>query len=177
MPALACRSSSSIPLPSITITGVRSSHELPGVRAIVPDLRGHGASELGSTLPVGAFTAVPDAPVLTMAQLAADVLALLDSPRTCLKPSLPAAPSAATSCWNSGVRRRSGCAASPSSVPSLSPMPKPISLKRVATIAQARADGVAALFDGMAQSLIGASARAQHPADRLRTPRPHEAHV
>src|ERR1700677_2636062 len=51
---------------------------LGGIRAIVPDLRGHGQSELGSDLPVGGFTRVPDAPVVTMAQLAADVLALLD---------------------------------------------------------------------------------------------------
>lgn len=50
---------------------------LAGVRAIVPDLRGHGRSQLG-ILPVGGFAAVPDAPVLTMAQLAVDVLALLD---------------------------------------------------------------------------------------------------
>jgi len=50
---------------------------LAGVRAIVPDLRGHGLSQLG-TLPAGGFAAVPGAPVLTMAQLAADVLALLD---------------------------------------------------------------------------------------------------
>src|SRR4051812_47558136 len=47
------------------------------MRAIVPDLRGHGSSKLGS-LPAGAFERVPDAPVLTMQQLAADVLALLD---------------------------------------------------------------------------------------------------
>lgn len=51
--------------------------DLAGVRAIVPDLRGHGKSELG-TLPVGGFAAIPDAPVLTMAQLAADVFSLLD---------------------------------------------------------------------------------------------------
>jgi len=51
--------------------------ELAGVRAIVPDLRGHGASELG-TPPAGGLAAVPDAPVLTMAQLASDILALLD---------------------------------------------------------------------------------------------------
>src|SRR5580698_479845 len=54
------------------------SEGLGGIRAIVPDLRGHGQSELGSDLPVGSFPRVPDAPVLTMAQLAADVLALLD---------------------------------------------------------------------------------------------------
>jgi len=51
--------------------------ELAEVRAIVPDLRGHGRSELGA-LPVGGFAAVPDAPVLTMDQLATDILALLD---------------------------------------------------------------------------------------------------
>ena len=51
--------------------------ELAGVRAIVPDLRGHGGSQLG-TLPAGGFALVPDAPVLSMTQLAADVLALLD---------------------------------------------------------------------------------------------------
>ena len=48
------------------------------VRAIVPDLRGHGASELGRDLPIGGFERVPDAPVLSMRQLATDVLALMD---------------------------------------------------------------------------------------------------
>ena len=52
--------------------------DLAGIRAIVPDFRGHGLSELGSSLPVGLFPRAPQAPVLTMAQLAADVLALLD---------------------------------------------------------------------------------------------------
>src|ERR1039458_1128334 len=54
------------------------SKELAGIRAIVPDLRGHGVSELGSALPVGGFARVPEAPVLTMAQLVQDVRALLD---------------------------------------------------------------------------------------------------
>ncbi len=49
-----------------------------GIRAIVPDFRGHGLSELGSGLPVGEFARVPDAEALTMHQLARDVLALLD---------------------------------------------------------------------------------------------------
>ena len=31
------------------------TENLDGVRAIVPDLRGHGVSELGRTLPVGGF--------------------------------------------------------------------------------------------------------------------------
>ena len=44
--------------------------ELSGIRAIIPDLRGHGASQLGSALPVGGFTRVPDAPVLTSEQVA-----------------------------------------------------------------------------------------------------------
>ncbi len=52
--------------------------ELAGVRAVLPDLRGHGESELGGDLPVGGFSRVPDAPVLSMDRLAADVLALLD---------------------------------------------------------------------------------------------------
>jgi pimeloyl-ACP methyl ester carboxylesterase len=51
---------------------------LNGVRAIVPDLRGHGASELGCGLPLGGFARVPDAPTLTIAQLASDILLLLD---------------------------------------------------------------------------------------------------
>ena len=52
--------------------------ELSGVRAIVPDLRAHGGSELGTNLPVGGFSRVPDAPVLSMGQFATDVLALMD---------------------------------------------------------------------------------------------------
>jgi pimeloyl-ACP methyl ester carboxylesterase len=54
------------------------AENLEGVRAILPDLRGHGQSELGEGLPIGAFRAVSDAPALTVAQLARDILALLD---------------------------------------------------------------------------------------------------
>src|ERR1700744_4203002 len=54
------------------------AQQLSGIRAIIPDLRGHGTSELGSNLPVGGFSLVPDAPVLSMAQYAADIVALLD---------------------------------------------------------------------------------------------------
>jgi pimeloyl-ACP methyl ester carboxylesterase len=137
------------------------TENLAGVRAIVPDLRGHGASELG-TLPVGGFALVQDAPVLTMAQLAADVLALLDH----LK--IPAAVFAGCSIggsvlleiWRQAPRRVRGLAfvcakPQPDAEANLS--------RRVATIAQAREGKSATLFDGMAQTLIGATARQQHP--------------
>jgi 3-oxoadipate enol-lactonase len=135
--------------------------DLPGYRAIVPDLRGHGGSELGS-LPEGGFALAPDAPVLTMAQLAADVLALLDHLH------LPAAVFAGCSIggyvllelWRQAPERVRGLAfvcskPQPDAEVNLS--------RRAATIAEARAGGTRALFDGMAQTLIGATARQRHP--------------
>ncbi|MDE3186094.1 MAG: alpha/beta fold hydrolase [Acidobacteriota bacterium] len=135
---------------------------LRGVRAIVPDLRGHGGSELGDDLPVGAFERVPDAPVLTMAQLAADILRLLDHL------ALPGAVFAGCSIggyvllelWRTAPDRIRGLAF-------ICSKPQPDAeanlTKRAATIAQARAGGSAALFDGMAQTLIGATARERRP--------------
>ena len=135
--------------------------DLPGYRAIVPDLRGHGASELGS-LSVGGFALVPDAPVLAMARLASDVLALLNHLQ------IPAAVFAGCSVggyvllelWRQAPERVRGmvfvCSKpQPDAEANLS--------RRAATIAQARAGGSAALFDGMAQTLIGATARERHP--------------
>lgn len=135
---------------------------LAGIRAIVPDLRGHGQSELGRKLPVGAFARVPDAPVLTMAQLAADVLALLDHLE------IPEAVFAGCSIggylllelWRKAPQRMTGLAfvcskAQPDAEANLA--------KRAANIAQVRAQGTGALFDGMAQSLIGATARERRP--------------
>ena len=97
---------------------------LSGVRAIVPDLRGHGVSDLGKKLPVGGFGRVPDAPVLTMAQLASDVLALLDHLQ------VPAAVFAGCSIggyvllelWRRARERMNGLVLS---APSLSRMPRP----------------------------------------------------
>ncbi|MGA3081554.1 MAG: alpha/beta fold hydrolase [Terracidiphilus sp.] len=135
--------------------------DLAGVRAIVPDLRGHGNSQLGS-LPVGGFSLVPDAPVLTMARLAADLLALLDHL------NLPDALFAGCSIggyvlleiWRQAPERVRGLACVCSK-----PQPDAAAnlARRAATIAQARAGGSAALFDGMAQTLIGASARERRP--------------
>jgi 3-oxoadipate enol-lactonase len=137
--------------------------DLGGVRAIVPDLRGHGRSELGAHLLVGDFTRVPDAPVLTMGQLAADVLALLDHLE------LPEATFVGCSIggyvllemWRRAPQRMSGLAfvcskAQPDAEANLA--------KRAANIAQVRAEGTGSLFDGMAQSLIGATARERRPA-------------
>jgi 3-oxoadipate enol-lactonase len=137
--------------------------DLGGVRAIVPDLRGHGRSELGAHLPVGDFTRVPDAPVLTMGQLAGDVLVLLDHL------ALPEATFAGCSIggyvllelWRRAPQRMNGLAfvcskAQPDAETNLA--------KRAANIAQIRAEGTGPLFDGMAQSLIGATARERRPA-------------
>jgi 3-oxoadipate enol-lactonase len=137
--------------------------ELRSIRAIVPNLRGHGESELGKDLPVGAFARVPDAPVLTIAQLAIDVLGLLDY---C---SVAKADFVGSSIggyvllelWRKAPERIRSLAFVCS---------KPQAdaegnlAKRADTIARARAGERDALFDGMAQTLIGATARASQPA-------------
>jgi 3-oxoadipate enol-lactonase len=137
------------------------TEELAGVRAIVPDLRGHGGSQLG-TLPVGGFTAVPDIPVLSMAQLAADVLALLDHLH------IPQAVFAGCSIggyvqleiWRQAPKRMRGLAFVCSK-----PQPDTAAdlVRRAGLIARARAGGSPEIFDGMAQTLIGATARTRHP--------------
>jgi 3-oxoadipate enol-lactonase len=136
--------------------------QLKKVRAIVPDFRGHGVSELGEGLPVGGFARVPDAPVLTMAQLATDILALLDYLE------LGSAVFAGCSIggyvllelWRRAPERMRGLAF-------VCSKPQPDAeanlQKRAATIAQARTSGVEGIFDGMAQSLVGAAARVQRP--------------
>ena len=138
------------------------TRELAGIRAIVPDLRGHGRSELGSGLPVGGFTRVPGAPVLTMAQLAADVLALLDH----LKISKAVFGGCSIGgyvlleLWRRAPQRIHGMIF-------VCSKPQPDSeanlTKRMETIAQARADGVAALFDGMARNTVAPSVRKERP--------------
>jgi pimeloyl-ACP methyl ester carboxylesterase len=135
---------------------------LPGIRAIIPDLRGHGSSELGQALPVGGFAAVPDAPVLTMAQYAGDIIGLLD------RLEVPTAHFVGCSIggyillelWRMAPERMRGLVF-------ISSKPQPDTeanlVKRAATIAQARAGECAAIYDGMAQSLIGATARQRRP--------------
>jgi pimeloyl-ACP methyl ester carboxylesterase len=136
--------------------------DLAGVRAIIPDLRGHGQSELGENLPVGGFAGVPDAPVLTMAQLADDVVAFLD--HLDVKDAVFAGCSIGgyvlLELWRRAPERMRGLAF-------VCSKPQPDAAanleKRVANIALARAGGSAAMFDGMAQSLTGATARQRRP--------------
>jgi 3-oxoadipate enol-lactonase len=136
--------------------------DLGGVRAIVPDLRGHGSRSWARICRWADLRRVPDAPVLTMAQLADDVLALLDH----------------LQCEGSGLCRlldRRLCAAgvvaqgsgADEGLAFVCSKPQPDAEanleKRAATIAQARAEGVGALFDGMAQTLIGSDGAAAAP--------------
>ncbi|MGA2048332.1 MAG: alpha/beta fold hydrolase [Terracidiphilus sp.] len=135
---------------------------LGGVRAIVPDLRGHGRSELGSNLPVGLFARVPDAPVLTMTQLATDVIALLDHLQ--LESVVFAGCSIGgyvlLELWRRIPKRIQGLVF-------VCSKPQPDSKanldKRFANIALARAEGTNALFDGMSQSSIGTTAKERRP--------------
>jgi pimeloyl-ACP methyl ester carboxylesterase len=111
---------------------------------------------------VGGFAAVPGAPVLTMTQLASDVLALLNHL------NVPAALFAGCSIggyvlleiWRQAPERVRGLAFVCSK-----PQPDASAnlARRSATIAQTRAGGSGALFDGMVQTLIGATARERHP--------------
>ena len=136
--------------------------ELGDVRAIAPDFRGHGRSELGEDLPRGGFGRVPDAPVLSMGQLATDALALMD--HLALGEAVFAGCSIGgyvmLELWRRAPTRMRGLAiicskAQPDGEMNLA--------KRVETIAKARSEGTAGIFDGNAQTLIGASARARRP--------------
>jgi pimeloyl-ACP methyl ester carboxylesterase len=136
--------------------------DLAGVRAIVPDFRGHGGSELGQDLLPGGFARVPDATVLTMNRLAADVLALLDhlGVREAVFAGCSIGGYVLLELWRQAPERISGlifvCSKpQPDAEANLE--------KRAATIAQARAGGSGAIFDGMAQTLTGATARARRP--------------
>ncbi len=136
--------------------------QLPGVRAILPDFRGHGASELGVNLPVGGFARVPDAPVLSMGQLADEVLALLD------KLEIEKAVFAGCSIggyvllelWRRAPERMQALAF-------LCSKPQadgePALAKRAENIARVRLEGASGFLDTMANTLPGASSRAQRP--------------
>jgi pimeloyl-ACP methyl ester carboxylesterase len=136
--------------------------QLGSLRAIVPDLRGHGVSQLGSGLPVGLFARVPDAPALTMAQFGSDILTLLD--HLGLESAVFAGCSIGgyvlLELWRRAPKRMKGLAF-------VCSKPQPDAEanleRRAATIAQARAGETAKVFDGNAVNLLGATARARTP--------------
>jgi len=134
------------------------TENLSGIRAIVPDLRGHGVSELGKTLPVGGFGRIPDAPVLTVAQLATDILALMDHLEvpTAVFAGCSIGGSVLLELWRRAPERMNGLAFFCSK-----PQPDAEAnlAKRAASVAQLRAEGTGAFFDGIAQTLIGRTAR------------------
>jgi 3-oxoadipate enol-lactonase len=137
--------------------------ELGGVRAIVPDLRGHGESDLGTNLPVGGFAGVPDAPVLTMAQLAVDILELLDV--LAIQEAVFAGCSIGgyvmLEFWRQAPKRMRGLAFVCSKP---QPDAEPGLVKRAENISRVRAQGVQGFFDTTAQTLVGATTRKQRPA-------------
>ncbi len=141
----------------------RLARQLPGLRAIVPVLRAHGASELGTNLPTGAFARVLDAPALTMAQLATDIVALLDhlALREAVFVGCSIGGYVMLELWRQVPQRMRGLAF-------LCSKPQPDAeanrIKRAETIARARAGAPDALFDGMAQASIGITARTRRPA-------------
>lgn len=131
-------------------------------RAIVPDLRGHGASQLGTRLPAGGFARVPDAPVLSMGQLASDILALLDHLKIgrAVFAGCSIGGYVLLELWRRAPERMRGLAF-------LCSKPQPDAeanlVKRAATIAEARAGKIDALFAGMAHSLVGATSQLNRP--------------
>jgi pimeloyl-ACP methyl ester carboxylesterase len=134
-----------------------------GIRAIVPDLRGHGQSELGEDLPVGGFSRVPDAPVLTVELLATDILMLLDR--------LNVYEAIFVGCSIGGYVMLELARRAPEKMKAMAfvcSKPQPDAeanlAKRAANIAQVRSEGTWTFFDSMALTLIGATARAKHPA-------------
>jgi len=136
--------------------------DLGGVHAILADLRAHGKSDLGRNLPVGGFSRVPDAPVLSMEQLAADVLTLMDHL------SLGEAVFAGCSIggyvmmeiWRRAPLRMRGLVFVCSK-----PQPDAESnlARRAETIATVRREGTAGVFDGNVQTLIGPRTRSHRP--------------
>ncbi|HKN21886.1 MAG TPA: alpha/beta fold hydrolase [Terracidiphilus sp.] len=136
--------------------------ELAGIRAVVPDLRGHGVSALGPGLPIGAFDLIPDAPVLSMQQLATDVLALLDqlSLRRAVFVGCSIGGYILLEIWRRAPERMTGLVFICSKPQPDAPANR---TRRAETIERARTEGVTALFDGMAQTLLSETSRRERP--------------
>jgi pimeloyl-ACP methyl ester carboxylesterase len=140
-----------------------SPQAAPPMRAIVLDLRGHGVSELGGPLPEGGFDRVPDAPVLSMARMAADTLVLLDmlEVREAVFVGCSIGGYVMLELWRRAPHRMRGLAFVCSKPQSDA---EPALVKRAANITLARESGVQKIFDGMVQLLLGETARRNRPA-------------
>ena len=159
---------SGVPIIFLHPTPLDHTYWLPAIkgmgeyRAILPDFRAHGKSELGDDLPIGGFSRCPDAPVLSIGQLASDVLALMDE--------LEIGEAVFAGCsiggyvmldlWRRAPMRMRGlvfvCSkAQPDAEANL--------VKRVETITRVRREGPAGVFEDNAQTLIGGTTRAQRP--------------
>jgi len=114
-------------------------------------------------LPTGGFARVPDAPVLTMSQLAADVLELLDAAgiREAVFVGCSIGGYVMLELWRRERARIRGMAF-------ICSKPQPDAeaglQKRADNIARVRAEGVDGFLDTMAQTLVGATTRRQQPS-------------
>ena len=132
-------------------------------RAIAPDFRGHGASELGPGVPIGGFELAPDAPVLSIERLAADVLALMDHLHidSAVFAGCSIGGYVLLELWRRAPQRIRGMAF-------ICSKPQPdlqaARERRAVTIAQVREGKREELLDGMARSSTGVSAQAARPA-------------
>jgi 3-oxoadipate enol-lactonase len=137
--------------------------QLPFVRAIAPDLRGHGNSELGSDLPVGGFSELPEAPVLSIEQLAIDILALLDHMRlsSVVLAGCSIGGYVLLEVWRRAPERVRGLCFVCSK-----PQPDYASNieRRMTILNRAQSDGVSQIFNEMSENLIGETARRDRPA-------------
>jgi pimeloyl-ACP methyl ester carboxylesterase len=136
--------------------------ELSGIRALLPDFRGHGASELGSDLPMGRFAPVPDALVLTMERLARDVLTILDhlQVETAVFAGCSIGGYVLLELWRQAPHRMRGLAFVCSKP---QPDAEPALARRAENIAKVRAEGTGWFFDAMANTLPGATSRSRRP--------------
>lgn len=138
------------------------SGRLSGIRAIAPDMRGHGASELGADLPVGLFNHAPETPVLNVARMAADVIALLD--QLGLQKVVVIACSfggyTALELWRRVPERILGLGFLCSRP---QPEPEPFRQHRAQAMAHATASNLGEVFDGAIAKCTGATAQAARP--------------
>ncbi len=135
---------------------------LSGIRAIAPDMRGHGASELGANLPTGLFNHAPQTPVLSAARMAADVIALLDH--------LHIAKAVIVACSFGGYTALELWRRIPERILGLGFLcsrpqaePEPFRVRRAEAMAQATADNLGEIFDGAIAKCTGTTAQAARP--------------